>query len=122
MQFALALLADAVAAAEQAQPDEAINLTLLVEKALEGADSADARDARAAARLVRAGQLRVLGEVEAAEAMYRSVIADFQGLPAAPGAQQTPQGPPRDAEATAKVQPTSTRMPPTETTCHATPR
>lgn len=81
MQFALALLADAVAAAEQAQPDEAINLTLLVEKALEGADSAEARDARAAARLVRAGQLRVLGEVKEAEAVYRSLIADFEGDP-----------------------------------------
>ncbi len=81
MQFALALLADAVAAAEQAQPDEAINLTLLVEKTLEGADSAEARDARAAARLVRAGQLRVLGEVKEAEATYRSVIADCTGDP-----------------------------------------
>ena len=81
MQFALALLADAVAAAQDGQPEEAVNLALLAEKALEGGEGAEVRDARAAARLVRAGQLRVLGDVDAAEAAYRSVIADFGGDP-----------------------------------------
>lgn len=81
MQFALALLADAVAAAENGEPAEAVNLTLLAEKALEGGEGVEIRDARATARLVRAGQLRVLGEPDEAEAAYRSVIADFGGDP-----------------------------------------
>ena len=79
MQLALALLADAVAAAAEGQPEEAVNLTLLAEKALEGGEGAEVRDTRAAARLVRAGQLRVLGDVDAAAAAYRSVIEDFGG-------------------------------------------
>lgn len=81
MQFALALLADAVAAAENGEPAEAVNLTLLAEKALEGGGGVEVRDAHATARLVRAGQLRVLGDVDEAEATYRSVIADFGGDP-----------------------------------------